>query len=312
MLIATDLDGSLANGTKEEILEIFSLFEKSGATVAYVTGRDIKNFRSLAKTFYKDMGIKIYYPDYLVALNGVKIYHRKKLPIKRFWKNRNWSNEIKPGWNKKACYEAFCATAEKVRFFSDYPAVVDVKYKVSPYHLELVVFYKKLDLIKEVLEEECRKRNTRVNLIVDYIEKKYVDLALKILDTIDRKKANIIRKMLDETGGVYVLMPCATSKGGAVDYLRRYIGLEKDQVIAAGDGGNDYHMLTSGFKSIVLNNAHQTLLREPIEALSEEERVNIVFVPSEGAKGILEGMDLFLNQSFSHSGDSSLSSIINA
>ncbi|MGD9580269.1 MAG: HAD family hydrolase, partial [Vampirovibrionia bacterium] len=261
--------------------------------------------------FYKDKGIKIYYPDYLIALNGVKIYQKKNLPIKKFWKNNEWSGIIKPDWSKRACYEAFRATAKKVRFFSDYPAVVDVKYKVSPFHLELVFFYKKLDVIKQVLEEECQKRNTKVNIIVDYLEKKYVDLALKILDNIDLRKANIIRKMLDETGGVYVMMPCATSKGEAVDYLRESIGLSKSDVIAVGDGGNDYHLLTQGFKSIVLNNAHNTLLRKPIEELPEDKKDNIIFVPSEGSKGILEGMELFLNKPFSHCGDSGLSSVVN-
>ena len=315
MLIATDLDGSLALGEKEDILKMFSLFNKHDINVVYATGRDLHKFRELSRIFCKEQDIKFFLPDYLVTLNGAKIYKLKKsrlMPLKNFWRDRQWEKIAKKGWNKKAAIEAINITSKKVRFFSDLPALVDVKYKPGPLHLELTVYHNKLDQIKECIEEECRKKNTKVNVIYDYIEKHHVDLGLKILDAIDKKKANIIRKMTDEKGGVYVSMVSATNKGEAVDYIRKKYRLKKSQTIAAGDGGNDLELLTQGFKSIVVNNAHPLILRKPLENLPEKEKSNLIFVPSNGVKGMLEGMDIILNNTLPHCCDSSLGSVINA
>lgn len=315
MLIATDLDGSLALGDKEDILKVNSLFEQYDLSVVYVTGRDIKKFRELTKNIYKNKGVKLHPPDYLVTLNGVRIYKFRKpyvFPLKKYWVYRKWYKIIKSGWNKKVCREAFNETANKIRFDSDLPALVEVKYKVSPYHLESVIHYEKIDLIQQTLKEECQKRNIKVNIIFDYIEKKHVDIGLKILNTIDTNKANIVRKMRDEHGALYVMMPCATSKGEAINYIRTLMGFKKSEVIAAGDGGNDYQLLTQGFKSIVVNNAHKILLKDKLDMLSEEEKSTLYFVNSEGAKGLLEGLSIILDEAFPHGSDSGLRSVINA
>lgn len=315
MLIATDLDGSLAHGTRDNILELNSIFKENNFTVVYVTGRDLKKFRELTKTVYKEMGVKLYPPHYLVTLNGIRIYQFRRpylLPFKRFWRSKHWPRSIKNGWSKKKCYEAFQVASQKHRFSNDLPAIVDVRYKPTAFHLETCVHCKSLDVIKQTIEEECALRNTKVNVIFDYLEKHYVDLGLKVLDAIDRPKADIIREMRDETEGLYVSALSATTKGEAVDYLRKKIGLQKYQVIAAGDGGNDLQLLTKGFNSIVVKNAHPILLKAQLDKLSEEEKTDIIFVESEGAKGLLEGIKIVLDKSFPHSGDGGLRSVINA
>lgn len=314
MLIATDLDGTLALGDKEDIQKLYSLFRMHNFTVVYVTGRDIKNFKKLTRTFIKEKDIKLIYPDYLVTLNGAKIYQHKRtrfIPIKRLYVDRNWYKHIKPGWNKKHCFEAFNATADKIRLDSGKPALIDVKYKPSPYYLETIVFYKKLDLIKQTFEEECLQRNVRVNVIFDYVEKHYVDMGIKVLDRVDKYRADIVRDLRDETGGLCVMAPSATNKGDAVDYVRKRLGLPKSQIIAAGDGGNDYHLLSQGFISVVVSNANPTLLKEPLKELSKNGNSNIIYASSAGAKGLLEGLKLVLDKSFPHCCDSSLRSVVN-
>lgn len=315
MLIATDLDGTLALGSKKDILEIYSIFNEYNFKVVYVTGRDIKNFRKLTKTFYKEKGIKLLPPEYLVALNGAKIYKYRKshfIPIKRLFIDKNWHSYIKPGWNKKACFQAFKTTAEKLRFGDDLPVIVDVRYQPSPYYLESIIHYKYLDVVKDTLVDECKKHNTKVNIIFDYLPKLYVDMGLKILNKIDKHKASIVSKMRDEEDGIFVMQPSATTKGDAVNYLVKNLRLNKSQVYAAGDGGNDYHLLTAGFNSIVVNNANHVLLKSPIESLPHNQKSNIIFVPYDGAKGLLEGLKIALNKPLTHSGNGSLGSIINA
>lgn len=169
-----------------------------------------------------------------------------------------------------------------------------------------------LDEIKTTLEQECKINNTKVNVIFDYIQKEYVDMGLAVLDSIDKKKAEYVRAMRDETGGVYVMMPSSSNKALAVDFIRKKMGLEKSEVIVAGDGGNDFHMLTCGFRSIVVNNAHPLLLRKNLDLLPEKQKNNLIFTKSDGAAGLLEGIKIILNQSFPHGSDGSLGSVINA
>lgn len=315
ILFAFDLDGSLALGQKEELQAIYNILDSVNATVVYVTGRDIRNFKQLRKNFYKKKGLHLYPPDYLITHNGIRIYKYKKnklVPFKDLWTVRKWHKQIKTGWNKKLCYEAFIETSNLIRFSNDLPAVIDVRYRPSPYHLEVIVSDQHLDNVRDVFYQECKTRDVKVNLIFDYLEKHYVDLGIKVLDTIDKTKANIVREMRDQNEGVYVIMPSATTKGEAVQYLRELTGYQQNEVIAAGDGGNDYHLLNQGFKSIVVNNAHPILLKKPLLELPEEFKKDILFVESSGAQGILEGLKTFLDQPFPHSSDSCLGSIINA
>lgn len=315
MLFATDLDGTLALGQKEELTEIYDLLDSTNATVVYVTGRDIRNFKKLRKNFYKEKGIHLYPPDFLVTHNGIRVYKYKKnrlVPFKNLWTVRQWHKQIKKGWNKKLCYEAFYETSKKIRFGNDYPSVIDVRYRPSPYHLEVIVNNEDIDKAKEIFTEECEKRDLKVNLIFDYLEKRYVDMGIKVLDTIDKTKAKIVREMRDETEGIYVIMPSATTKGEAVQYLRNISGYKQYQVVAAGDGGNDYHLLTQGFKSIVVNNAHPILLKKPLKEVSDNLKENVLFVDDDGAAGVLAGLKYYLDESFPHSSDSCLGSVINA
>jgi len=80
------------------------------------------------------------------------------------------------------------------------------------------------------------------------------------------------------------LLPVRASKGRAIQYLARRWGFEMDNVLVAGDSGNDADMLRSGALGVVVKN-HSSELRY----LRGRER--IYFAEASYAHGILEGID---------------------
>ena len=80
------------------------------------------------------------------------------------------------------------------------------------------------------------------------------------------------------------LLPIRASKGRAIQYLARRWGFEMDEVMVAGDSGNDADMLRSGALGVVVKN-HSSELRY----LRGRDR--ICFTEWPYAHGILEGID---------------------
>ncbi|GGE75349.1 HAD-IIB family hydrolase [Sphingomonas prati] len=90
-----------------------------------------------------------------------------------------------------------------------------------------------------------------------------------------------------QSHGTYLdILPHAASKGTAVEHVRRHYGMARDQVMVAGDSGNDVEMLRSVRHSIIVANHSDGLDQDPTLAHS--------FVSSYGhAGGIIEGVDHF-------------------
>jgi sucrose-phosphate synthase len=80
------------------------------------------------------------------------------------------------------------------------------------------------------------------------------------------------------------LLPVRASKGRAIQYLARRWGLGMDDVLVAGDSGNDADMLKSGALGVVVSNFSSEL-----RAL--RGRKGIYFAETSHARGILEGID---------------------
>jgi len=79
------------------------------------------------------------------------------------------------------------------------------------------------------------------------------------------------------------VLPIRASKGRAIQYLARRWGFGMDEVLVAGDSGNDADMLRSGALGVVVKN-HSSELRY----LRGRERIH--FAESSYARGILEGI----------------------
>ncbi len=82
------------------------------------------------------------------------------------------------------------------------------------------------------------------------------------------------------------LLPIRASKGGAVRHLVRRWGFASDNVLAAGDSGNDAAMLKSVANAVVVGNFSPELKKL-------DRRDGIYFAEGEHAAGILEGIEHF-------------------
>ena len=82
------------------------------------------------------------------------------------------------------------------------------------------------------------------------------------------------------------ILPVRASKGHAIRYVCVRWGLGFDDVLVAGDSGNDREMLTGSTYSVVVGNYSRELKR-----LEEGERLR--FVQGQYAQGIIEGLRYF-------------------
>lgn len=82
------------------------------------------------------------------------------------------------------------------------------------------------------------------------------------------------------------VLPARLGKGQAVHFLQQELGFEREQVVVAGDSGNDRQMFETGFKGIVPANA-----LDELKALAREDWH--YHSPYPAARGVLDGLRRF-------------------
>ena len=112
------------------------------------------------------------------------------------------------------------------------------------------------------------------------------DIAERVRDLLAR--SGFAASVIHSHGRYLDILPLAASKGTAVDYVRRSAGMRRDQVIVAGDSGNDVEMLRACAHAIIVGNYSDGLAQRPDLAHS--------YVAQRGyAFGIMEGVAHFRN-----------------
>lgn len=101
--------------------------------------------------------------------------------------------------------------------------------------------------------------------------------------------------------GYLDILPKSASKLSALEYIQKHLQINHEDVVFAGDGGNDLPPLTSGYKAIVVNNASQ-IFKDQVTTLGKEKGVtNHIYFAKGGfggmngnyVAGVLEGLNYF-------------------
>ena len=95
-------------------------------------------------------------------------------------------------------------------------------------------------------------------------------------------------------GGLLDVIPAGVSKASAAHYLRERLGFRPEEVIYAGDNGNDTAALLAGFNAILVGNASGSL-RSHLAAESRRRGLEDRLYCAEAAyvSGVLEGCARF-------------------
>ena len=86
--------------------------------------------------------------------------------------------------------------------------------------------------------------------------------------------------------------PSKAGKGSGVEFIRKRLGLNENDIICMGDSGNDISMLgIHGYNSVVMANASQAL----IEFYEENNNENNKLIKTKQSKtlGVIEGLQFY-------------------
>ncbi|MFC1561518.1 HAD-IIB family hydrolase [candidate division KSB1 bacterium] len=133
------------------------------------------------------------------------------------------------------------------------------------------------------LQEEENQRRFKISYYID----EDADITQKEIVRFLRRNQLSTNIVLSH-GTLLDILPIRASKGLAVRFLSMKWGIEMEDILVAGDSGNDEDMLTGMTKGIVVGN-----YSDEIEYLRNE--YNIYFAEAEYAHGILEGLHYYRN-----------------
>ena len=245
-----DLDGTLANGTNEQICEVLEISKARNAKVTYATGRGLEEFYMLQNGLLSQ-GCKLDFPDFLIANNGENIYTNSNESL---YKNYEYSKFLKESTNFDKKY-----ISNKITSINNCLDEVDsnsmmLKYNV-PEHINMQ------ELRENILNALSKER---IKVLCGYKGEGTNNQALYIAPFNKAMAVNYLKKNIN------------------IPY--------NEILIAGNDNNDISMAKLSqkGSKFICLNNSKPNLINV-CKKLSKENN-NIFFPLSSGAKGIIEGL----------------------
>lgn len=269
LLLACDMDRTLLPNGPEPVspgaIEAFRDFVSShDVTLVYVSGRDI----GLIESAINEFGVPV--PDIAVGDVGTTMYKKQG---DSWILLEEWRSTLAKDW-KGLAGKDIKELLKGVKELTPQEAEKQGEYKESFYTDPSVDKHALTRTVKELLFEA----GVQANLVFSVDQIKQV--------------------------GLFDVLPASASKAHALQYLQKMNNLEHDQIIFAGDSGNDVEALVSGYHSILVANALPEV-RAEVEARAKEKGIeNLVYFARGGfndmngnySAGILEGVGFFLKE----------------
>jgi hypothetical protein len=220
MLLCTDMDRTLLpNGPQPEsprAREIFRrLTDREEVILAYVTGRHRKLVENAIRLY------QLTTPDYVVSDVGTRLW---ALEDNQWHLQQDWENEISADWGDYS-------HDHLIEMFRDLRSLrLQEPSKQNTYKLS---YYLPLQTRREPLLQEMNQRLSDRGI-----------------------RASLIWS-IDEPAGIGLLdvLPAGATKLHAIRFLARRLGVAQDEIIFAGDSGNDLPVFSSGIASVLVANA---------------------------------------------------------
>jgi len=261
-LLATDLDRTLIpNGPEEESpgarALLARLVAERGLLLAYVTGRRLE----LVERAVREYGLPR--PDLVLADVGSSLYEARGT---EWAASAAWAAHLAADWGGRRSSDLAPLFAEESALRSQEPAAQG-EFKLS--------FHTPLDVDAEALLARMRDVLAAAGL------------AASVVHSVDRA-AGV---------GLVDVLPARSTKLGALQFAMAERGLGNDEVMFAGDSGNDLELLVGPVPAVLVANAEPDLRARVLRAATEAGLADRLHAARGGlcgmngnyAAGILEG-----------------------
>jgi len=266
LLLCTDLDRTIIpNGRQPEHPEARTYFQQLCAlpevTLVYVTGRH----QQLALEAIEQYSLPT--PDFAITDVGTMIYQL----IQGEWcELLPWQVQIAADWQGKSHEQLQQALSS----FS--ALVLQEQHKQNNFKLS---YYLPLDVDRETVLQGVEKLLVQMGVDASLIWSVDEQVQIGLLDVLPRN---------------------ATKLHG-IEFLRQQLGYHREELIFAGDSGNDLPVLVSPIRSILVANADQQVKREAQQLAEQNDCAETLYLAQQNSfplggnysAGVLQGVMFF-------------------
>lgn len=243
LLLCTDMDRTvIPNGMQAEHPDARRRFRKfcqsDNVCLVYVTGRHRQLVEKAIRTY------SLPQPDYIISDVGTKIFQSKD---GQWQEVQSWCDEIDQDWNGKS-------------------------------HTDLKAL---LSDIKDLQLQEFSKQNThKLSFYLPlYLDKDHV--IEEVHSHLQKGGINAsVMWSIDELTNVGLLdvLPEHATKLHAIEFLQGRLGYADNEVVFAGDSGNDMPVLASPIQSVVVNNASDEIKAMAQQLVAEKGHPQSLYI----------------------------------
>ncbi|MEX0818746.1 MAG: HAD-IIB family hydrolase [Pirellulaceae bacterium] len=258
-VLATDLDGTLIplDGCTQNVSDLVTLAEQilaHGVKLVFVTGRHFASVRGVM-----DMH-QLPNPDWIIGDVGTTIYHRQG------------PDEFTP-----------------LHAYHEHLATITSGVSIAELQSWLAG-------VAGLRRQEPEKQGA-FKLSYYASADKLVELNAEI-DTLLAKRAapySVIHSVDPFNGdGLIDFLPRGVSKAYALHWWSHHLGISKEDIVYAGDSGNDLAAFTAGYRTIVVGNADRSVIDQVRAAHQRTDWPDRLFVaPEHATSGVLAGCRTF-------------------
>lgn len=252
LYLATDLDRTLfPNGAQPAddcMTELKEALRQHQIGIIYVTGRNRGQILEGMETYNPPP------PDYAIAEVGTRIYRvdadtRTFQPLDRYI---NHLQQVSPSWDRSAI---------ESRLREEPGLILQSPENQNPFKISFHCQPDDLDALRRAIH------GLLTPLTRDF----------QVIGSVDETTCQ----------GLVDLLPGKANKLHALEFLRQELGLEQEQIIYAGDSGNDLEPLASGYRSILVANATDAVRQSVLELSGEAGTRDSLYLarPDRGLNG---------------------------
>lgn len=269
LLLCTDMDRTvIPNGFQPEPADARKQFNtfchRSDVKLAYVTGRHVALVKQAIKNYALPM------PDYAITDVGTKIYQVSNGSWQQL---ADWEAEIDKDWNGQS-HSQLKQLLKPVSELRLQESSKQNTHKLS-YYLPLYL-----------------DKNSKIAQVEAFLEKAGVNAS--VLWSVDEPK-NI---------GLLDVLPKHATKLHAIEFLQEKLGYAINEVVFAGDSGNDLPVLTSCIQSVLVDNASTEIKQAAVQLSQHNGHGSALYLAQSKAQenngnyaaGVLQGVAHFAPQ----------------